>query len=166
MRKIVTILLVLFCLTACQNSKTESASGNEKYLDYCELLSSHSDFKEKSEFFDVSFDIATIEDGYRYYIIVDNPKIAMYNIEAIAIEKGNDYRLNMAANIGIYDKTYAMIPNQANIKEGFVKGFSISAISKNKTPTLYLLVQWTNSDTSITSREYLKVIIDTGEIYE
>ena len=166
MKKVIICLLVLLTLSACGKNNTQKAN-EEKYLDYCELLVTHEEFKDRSEFFDVSSDITNTDEGYRYYIIIDNPKIAMYNIEAVALEKEVDYTVNMAANIGIFEENkYTFIPNQANPDDGFVKGISISGLTTNPSPTLYLLVEWSDSGLNITKREFLKVNISSGENYE
>ena len=162
MKKVLLCLLLLFTLSACKQGN--SSSDDDKYLDYCSLLAEHSGFAAKSEFFDVSTDITAIEGGYRFYIIIDNPKVAMYNVEAIAIEDGVDYSKTMAANIGIFeDNRYTMIPNQANPEQGFVKGISISGISGRSEPHLKLMVQWDSKDLSVTNREFISVLIDNGE---
>lgn len=166
MKKIIISLLVLLVLCGCSKNNAQKAN-EEKYLDYCDLLMTHEEFKDRSEFFDVTSDITSTEEGYRYYIIIDNPKIAMYNIEAIALEKEVDYTKNMAASIGIFEENkYTFIPNQANPDDGFVKGVSISGLTTNPSPTLYLLVEWNDVGLNITKREFIKVNISNGENYE
>ena len=146
-------------LTGCQFIHGNSTIQNsDKYIDLCEVLLNHKDFLDKSEFFDVSYDITKIDDGYRFYVIIDNPKIAMYNIEAIALEKGFDYKNKMAANIGVFeDEGYNIVPNQINVERRYVKGINISGVSQNRNTILYLLVQWNNKDFSTTSREFIKI---------
>ena len=96
--------------------------------------------------------------AYRFYVTIDNPKAAMYNVEAIAIESDVDYSNEMAANIGLFEDTkYSMIPNQTNASKGFVKGVNISGVTKNENPVLYILVTWTNKDASATKREFFKL---------
>ena len=71
----------------------------------------------------------------------------MYDIEAIAIEKGVDYSNTMTANIGIFESDeYHMVPNQSDIDLGYVKGVSISGFTTTENPTLYVLVQWKNKN--------------------
>lgn len=157
-KKIISILLVVFLLSACSNDSTINKSASERYNSMIEQLSSRTDFKSSSEYFDISFDIASIENGYRFYISIDEPKVAMYNIEAIAIEANVDYSNTMAANIGLFeDEKYSLIPNQSYVDKGFVKGVNISGTSENANPTLYVLVVWSNKDLSVTKREFIKV---------
>lgn len=156
--------MLSICLVGCKDNKTIDNFANEKYIDMVELLNQRLDFKDSSEFFDISGDISKINDGYRFYIVVDNVKTAMYNVEVLAIEKNVDYNEVMAANIGIFEKNkYSLIPNQVNPEDGFVKGVSVSGISNGPVDTYYVLVQWHNKDLSITSREYIKLNIRFGE---
>ena len=157
-KKIISILLVVFLLSACSSDSTINKSASERYNSMIEQLSSRTDFKSTSEYFDISFDIASIENGYRFYISIDEPKVAMYNIESIAIEANVDYSNIMAANIGLFeDEKYSLIPNQSYADKGFVKGVNISGTSENANPTLYVLVVWSNKDLSVTKREFIKV---------
>ncbi len=157
-KKIISFLLVAFLLTACSSDSTINKSASERYNSMIEQLSSRTDFKTSSEYFDISFDVASIDGGYRFYITIDNVKVAMYNVEAIAIEENVDYSNTMAANIGLFeDVKYSLIPNQSNVDKGFVKGINISGITENANPTLYILVVWSNKDLSITKREFIKV---------
>lgn len=141
MKKIFTFILVLL-LCGCNVKKTTD-SNDDKYLNMIDTINDHQVFSDSSAFFDISGDVAKTNDGYRYYVIIDNPRNAMYGIEAIAIEKGFNYSLNMAANVGIFeDISYNMLPGQANVDKGYVSGLSISGITTNENPTIYVMVQW------------------------
>ena len=160
-KKIILLSLVLMVLLGgCKSEDTINPSANERYTDMVTQLQDRDVFSTSSEYYDISADISAINDGYRYYIVIDNPKIAMYDIEAIAIEKGIDYSSVMAANIGLFEEEeYSMIPGQSYVEKGFVKGISISGVSENENPTLYLLVSWHNRDLSVTKKEYFKLDI-------
>ena len=123
MKKLFLILIVLLSLCACQDEGKEMANPDDRYMYIIEMIGEHDSFQDASNYFDISAEMAKIDGGYRYYITIDNPRIAMYDIEMLAIEKNVDYRNTMAANVGIFeDKEYNMVPNQANIEQGFVKG--------------------------------------------
>lgn len=167
MKKFFIVLICLILLTGCGKNNTISDSYNDKYLDLIDMLNSNVEFKDSSELFSITKEISQTTDGYRYFIVIDNPKIAMYNIEAVAIEKNVDYSTTMAANAGIFEgEYYSLIPNQTNVDDGYVKGVSISALTDNPTPTLYLLVQWHNKDLSITNRQFIKVDFSQTEVQE
>jgi len=165
MKKILICLLTLFILVGCDLKKDEtSESKNEKYFDYCDLLSHRATFNSKSELFNISSELSKIDTGgYRYFIVIDDAKTAMYNIEAIALVKDSDYKTNMAANIGIFeDKKYSIIPNQVNVADDFVKGVTISGLTDQSDCVIYLLVQWTNKDMTITNREFVSIYLTEG----
>lgn len=135
--------------------KKQTSSDDDKYLNLIETLNDRTTFVEKSEYFDITTDIAKTNDAYRYYIVIDNPKNAMYDVEAVAVEKGVNYTLNMAANIGIFEETdYNLIPGQARPEKGYVSGLSISGVSSVPNPTLYLVVQWYSNKQDIHQEFY------------
>ena len=102
--------------------------------------------------------MANPDDRYMYIIEMINEHESFQTTEILGIEKGVDYRNNMAANVGIFeDKEYNMVPNQANIDDGFVKGIVVSGVSKEPQTTLYIFVQFKNADYSITRSEYFQL---------
>lgn len=160
MKKICLIIVLMMMLCGCNvlENKTESLDSHDRYLNFIEIIKQNESYVTKSDNFDLSAEMARIENGYRYYVTIDNAKTAMYDIEAIAIEKDVNYEQNMAANIGIFEESkYNMIPNQSNPEDGFVKGLVMSGISEKDSTTLYVLVQWKRSDLSTTYREIFKL---------
>ena len=90
-----------------------------------------------------------VEDGsYRYYIILDDPKIAMYNVMMIAVENGVSYQEceTMVPSFGIFEDRVSLVPGQVNYEEAYVKGISISGQSDKDTMDLLILVRWKSSD--------------------
>ena len=157
-RRGLSLLLLIVLLTACDNGGLSKVNSQDLYQDMIELLNEREEFVTTSAVCQVHGEAARIENGYRYYVTFDEPTMAMYDIEALAIEKDVDYSKQMAANIGIFDeKKYSMIPNQVNVKEGYVKGFTISGISENSPVELYLLLQWKSADGGITNSEFIVV---------
>ena len=158
MKKILFCLLLLVSLCACDESGKEVINPDEKYMYIIDTISNNDVFANKSEFFDIDVEMSAINEGYAYYITIDNPRIAMYNIEAVAIEKDVDYTDKMAANVGVFEEQqYNIIPNQTNVNQGYVKGLVISGISANPETTLYLYVQFYNSDYSAIRSEYIRL---------
>ena len=152
------VICILLCLCGCQEDGKQKADPDERYMYIIEMISEHESFQETSNYFDIAVEMAKIENGYRYYITIDNPRIAMYDIELLAIEKNVDYRTNMAANVGIFEeKEYHMVPNQSNPEKGFFKGIVASGISRDPSTTLYIFVQFKNSDFSAVRSEYFKL---------
>lgn len=164
MKKLLLIICLLIGLCGCQEDGKQLANPDDRYMYIIEMIREHESFETSSDYFDIAVEMAKIENGYRYYITIDNPRIAMYDIEMLAIEKDVDYRNNMAANVGIFEeKEYNMVPNQANIDQGFVKGIVVSGISVKPQTTLYIFVQFKNADYSITRSEYFRLDVSYEE---
>ena len=157
-KKIITVLSALILLCSCGEIGRKKADPNERYVLMVETLQEHELFAEESGYFDIGADMAKIDGGYRYYITIDNPRLAMYDVELLAIEKGVNYFSNMAANVGIFEDTkYHMIPNQSNPKKGYVKGIVASGVSSSPETTLYIFVQFKNADHTTAHSEYIKL---------
>ena len=167
MKKLLVFLSIVLILTGCSTIKKNTNDDNERYYNLIEIIKENDNFIEDSNYYDVKVEMATINNGYRYYITIDNAHAAMYNIEAIAIELDTDYSNQMTANIGIFDELeYCMIPNQSNANNGYVEGLIISGTTKNESTTLYLLVQWYNKDYSQQYREFFKLDTYYEALYE
>jgi len=157
MKKLLCLILITLFLTGCQ-SKSDSVDYKVRYENLIKLLEENESYQNDSNYFDLSTDMATIEGGYRFYLTIDHAHAAMYNIEAIAIEKNVDYSSNMAASVGVFEESeYNMIPNQANIDKGYVEGLVLSGTTNNPETTLYVLVQWYNKDYSTQHREFFEI---------
>lgn len=157
MKKLLLILSIML-LCGCQQDGREAADPDQRYSYLIEMIEENERFATSSNYFDIAVDMTRIASGYRYYIIVDEPRIAMYDIEMIAIEEGVDYRNRMAANVGIFEqKEYNMVPNQANSEKGFVKGIVASGVSDKSETTLYIFVQFHNADYSSSHGEFFKL---------
>ena len=164
MRKIITLIMALFLFCGCSQIGKETADPTERYRYLVEMIEEHEAFASASNYFDIAVEMAKIESGYRYYITVDNPRIAMFDIELLAIEKDVDYMNNMAANVGIFEETqYNMVPNQANSEMGYVKGVVASGVTNNPQTTLYVFVQFKNSDYSLSHSEFIRLDANYGE---
>ena len=158
MKKIITVLLVVLLLCACQNKGQKKTDASDRYLSIIDNIFTHNDFVSNSNYFDINAEVAKIDDGYRFYVTIDNPRNALYDVEALAVEEGVDYSKIMAANIGIFeDSEYCLIPNQTNPNRGFVEGVVISGVSTNPEVTLYVYVSFKNEDRSLTRYEYIKL---------
>lgn len=160
MKKIIVILVVLFTLLGCSNVDRENL---KTYEDMASVLNDAKDYVSSSEYFDISVKCATVNDEERYYVTIDNPRIAMYDVKAMAFEDGSDIDVEFAPNVGIFDEIINLVPNQINRNDGFVKGITISGVCRSESPVILCLVQWINEDNSKVYREYFK--FDNSVLY-
>lgn len=150
-------------LAGCGNSSDASL---KQYYDMIENLSSSDDFSFTTNNFSFVYELTNTNEGYRYYIVIDRPRSAMYNVKVVAFEEGFDKEKEFAPNAGIFDERINMLPNQVNIVNGYVKGISISGIAKNDYPILYCLVQWTDANSSKINKEIFKIVTSDNESLE
>ena len=157
MKKLLTLLLVCFLAGCAGNTTKVDTKPDDRYLDMIDLIWAQESYLTKSNYYDISAEIAKIDNGYRFYVVVDNARIAVYDVEVLVVEEGVDYRKTMAANVGIFEESeYSMIPNQANTEKGYVSGVAASGVTADSSSTFYVLVQWKSADRSTTSREYFR----------
>lgn len=167
MKKFILVLTFLLLLNGCQFKKKTTIDNYERYLNLIEIVEENEVFIENSNYYDVDCEMASINNGYRYYITIDNAHSAMYNVEAIAIEPDKVYTDNFAANVGIFDDIeFNMIPNQSNVDKGYVEGLVISGTTDKDEVQLYLLVQWSNEDYSQQYREFFILNTKYEALYE
>ena len=163
MKKILTLIVLLLTICGCKTLSKQDNAPNQRYFSLIDAIKERDNFVETSNYFDINVEMATINEGYRYYVTIDNPRTAMYDVEAVAIEKEVDYTNKMAASIGLFDETaYSMIPNQKNPNKGFVSGVVMSGTTTNPETTLYIFVSFKNEDHSLTYSEYIKLDVKFG----
>ena len=112
------------------------------------------------------YDIALVvnkldEQQYRYDVIIDNPRVAMYDIKALAVV--NDLTIaidkeNMMPSIGILDDShYNMIPNQVDNEKNFVPGLDLSLLSSSSSLRISVMIEWKDSSEINYVREYINL---------
>ena len=164
MKKFIVVLMMCILMTGCNFNVTKDVSVDSRYEDMIELLITNEKFATESNYYDVSYDIVKLNEGYRYYIYIDNPRIALYNVQVLAIEDGIDYSRYMAANVGIFEDTqYHLVPNQTNVDKGYVKGLMISGVTEKSELEIELMVCWSDRVSSTNEREYIQMHLNYVE---
>ena len=86
--RILSVFLLAISLCGCNDAGRETADPNERYAFIIDMIREQEVFSDRSDYFDIAVEMAKIDGGYRYYITLDNPRIAMYDVELLAIEDG------------------------------------------------------------------------------
>lgn len=163
--KTIIISLLLICLCACDKIGSNKVDTTQRYKTIVESIIEHDSFQSSSDYFNISAEVAKINDGYRYYVTIDKPRVALYDVEAVALSMDSDIYSdettidkNMTANVGIFeDKIYNMVPNQVNVDEGYVEGVVISGITTVPQTNLLVYVSFNNKDYSQNHTEYFSI---------
>ena len=167
MKRFLGLCVAMLLLCACQKDETRVAVDEARYLGMIELIESCDAFLPGSNNFDIHTEMAKTDEGYRYYVVIDNPRSALYDVEAIVLVDGVDHEENMAASIGLFEETeYSLIPNQTNPDKGYVAGIVMSGSSEAKDLKLSVLVQWKNSERTLTNKEFFRLETSYEEEHE
>ena len=122
MKKIWIGMMILLLCVACQSS-----SSDEQFQDYYQIkeqLITQHDF-DKDYPFCVRVVFNRIEDVYRYDLIIDQPQVDMYYIEAMAYAHEDDQK--MCPVLGIVDDSIShMKVDYIDKSQHFYKGVQLS----------------------------------------
>lgn len=126
MKKIlICIMISLFCV-ACQSS-----SSNEQFQEYYQVkeqLVTHQNFDQDYPFH-VKVVFNHIEETYRYDVIIDQPEVDMYYIEAMAYAHEDDR--TMCPVLGIVDDSISHLKvDYVDKTQHFYKGVQLSGETK------------------------------------
>lgn len=165
MKKLFSLVLCTCFLVSCQWKPTQAKdTPQDRYLAMASLLENQEILKEKPSNFSLNAELVKNDNQYRYYLILDEPKEAMYNVRVLAMEEGINYQEEMAASAGIFEeKRYHLIPHQYNVEDGFVKGISVSGLSKNKSVVLRVFVRWENASSTEVFRDFYRIVVNLEE---
>lgn len=168
-RKLIHALCALLLLSGCTLKSSPTDQYNTKmdeYETYYTEVYSNGRYEEDSPYFSLHCEMTQVEDGsYRYYVIVDETVIAMYNVMMIAVENGVSYEDcdRMMPSFGIFESRVSLIPGQVNKQDGYVKGITISGECDSDHIDLLLLVRWKSSSGDAMSAYITKTLQYTQE---
>jgi hypothetical protein len=175
-KKIEKILaaLSLLAMTGCSSSEgtvnTVNSADLEKYKSYYEAILSRTEFEGEGSNFTMNLEMTKVSDGgYCYYIVVDEPKTAMYDCAVMAVENDTPYEENkkMMPSLGIFDDSTSLVPGQVNKSDGYAKGLVISGETDEGKVDLKIVVEWSNEKKDKTSSEYLSFhLTPSGAVHE
>ena len=153
MKKIIITCLVLLICSGCH--KVADNKQFDIYSSLKENLSTITSFS-KDYPFQVNLTFKKWENKYLYNIIIDQPKVDMYNIVAMAY--ANEKEEQMCPTLGIFDKdTYSLRVGYVDKSKGFYKGIQLSGECDNK-QSIHLFVQYyTDEEMKDKVEKYIEV---------
>lgn len=163
LKKGLIVLLLVFLLAGCkgQDNKVENEKYNA-YLSYYQSILDYDSKQTSSSNFDISLVVNKVDDGrYRYDVIINNPKVGMFDIEALMIVEDITSSINtteMMPSLGIFeDDSVSMIPGQVDKTMGFVEGIDLSVLSENPTIHVGVMVSFNDKNNTSITREYFSL---------
>lgn len=146
MKKIIVLILSLFLVSGCSGITTADKLELETYKSMYTDIFNATSFKTSSNYFSIGTSLTFLsEANYRYDVVIDAPKVAMYDVEILLIQDNGSlvFSQTMMPSVGIFeDKTYYMVPYQVNPKANFEKGFALNGISVSAPVRLKMAVSW------------------------
>ena len=163
MKKILLYLSLLLLVIGCQNNTHQPEQEKyNSYLSYYQSILDSDIEMSSSQCYDIALVVNKLdEQQYRYDVIIDNPRVAMYDIKALAVV--NDLTIaidkeNMMPSIGILDDShYNMIPNQVDNEKNFVPGLDLSLLSSSSSLRISVMIEWKDSSEINYVREYINL---------
>ena len=131
MKRFFVFLILLITLTGCQNTENQDTISKQlynQYRQYYQLVTSSHNFQTECEECSIQLIInKTTNKQIRYDIIINNPKIEMDNIKAIAyVDKKN----KDIPSIGLLEEdSFSLKPDYVNKEEGFYRGINLSGLT-------------------------------------
>lgn len=158
MKRKLFICLVCLFLGGCSQEKTLEDQQFDLYDEIKEKLMTQDVFEKTGEFH-IALVYNQLESGYRYDIIIDQPKIEMYHI--LAMSYAQEAKDNMCPNIGIFDdENYNLKANYIDKASGFYKGIQLSGIVVHKQSVKVYISYYTDSQKTKKVEKYVEVFED------
>jgi len=159
MKKLSLFFLVLILMSGCASGISADQLKIETYKTmYTDILNA-TGFKTASDYFAVNAVLSDLGSGsYRYDVIVDEAKVAMYDVEILLIQDDGSLVISdtMMPSLGIFeDKTYYMIPFQVNTEANVVQGIDLNGLSSALPIRLKMVVQWKDANNAV-FKEYFQ----------
>jgi hypothetical protein len=165
------ILLVLLSLSACSFDTQEylSQENYARYQAYYTSIFDNDRFITFTEAYEIDRVFTKIDSQYRYDIIIDNPAIAMYDIEVMVVENDIIFERaeKMMPSFGIFESLETnMIPFQVDVDKGYAKGIILSGMVDVPIVELKVMVAWKDYAKLNTTREFFMFNMDYERMQE
>ncbi len=166
MRRLMIALTLCAALISGCHRQSEEDIYRVNYEAYCRSLAEATKFSPMSKYYSVSGAMSELPDGtYRYYVFVDEPKVAMFDVVVLAVESGMEYASSgkMMPSSGIFGTPCSMIPYQVNKENGYVKGIMLNGECAEDHVSLRVMVEWKDRTRKNTNREFIELSLSMAE---
>ena len=165
MKKFLTLILLIL-LAGCSDKEKIFNENMKKYESAWKVLLNENQFRNSSRHFDIMAEIYKEDKGYSYLIQINNPKIAMYDVEVMVIENKEPYSIKekMLPSSGIFDEPVNLVPNQVRKDSDFREGVLLGRDElESPKVTLQVQVSWKNYTKVDTFKEVFELQLQYEE---
>lgn len=159
------VLFLLLSLSACSFDTQEylSQENFKRYQAYYTSIFDNDRFITFTDAYNIELVFTKIEEQYRYDIIIDEPAIAMYDIEVMVVENDIVFERadKMMPSFGIFELNESnMIPFQVDVDKGYAKGIILSGMVDVPIVELKVMVAWKDYAKLNATREFFMFNLD------
>lgn len=125
--------MLCLLITGCKvNENKINNKYDIQYKKYTQKLIEQREFSDRSDEFSIRLVLNKINDNEtRYDIIIDSPKINMYDLQAIAKVENDDE--SSLPSLGILeDESFSLVPGIVDKTKGIYRGVNLSGVTKEK----------------------------------
>lgn len=142
MRKLPIICMcALFLLGACTTNDRSTKELKNAYDSFVDSILDNNGLQTTDIPFTHTLTVEKDSEGkYRYEIKIDDPRVAMYHIQMMVVDKNTSGEYPY---IGLStEDVYHMVPHQENKDKAFMKGIILGGTSENSKVALDVQVTW------------------------
>ncbi|MEG0469511.1 MAG: hypothetical protein RR562_06335, partial [Longicatena sp.] len=118
MRKLIVLWIAMIMLVSgCSNTKIDDKENMKNYENFIDTVMTNQGIESKIIPFDYKLNVYKQKDNsYQYELLVSNPRSAMYNVQAIAVNPDVDSNTNVHPCLGLLGEDaqldFHMVPFQ------------------------------------------------------
>lgn len=147
MRKLgIFCIMIVVLLSGCKRSTKKEQEMLNNYKSFMEAIIDNKGAESTNIPFEHRLEVTKSKDGmYEYSVTIHNPKVAMYDIEMMVLNKNIDASKEWMPNLGLTDdvnEKYTMIPFQSKKEDGYYSGVQLGGQSSSPKFTLNVMVTW------------------------
>jgi len=157
-KKAILFLLIIFLTSCASNANSILEEENfSRYQAYYTSIFDNDRFIRQPQNYNMDVVFTKIDNKYRYDIIIDEPIIAMYDVEVMVIENDQAFERTekMMPSFGVFEREEKnMIPHQIDIEKGYVKGIVVSGLVDSSVVELKIMIGWKDYSKLNSFREF------------
>lgn len=143
MRKLLVLCIAgLLLTTGCSKHNSNEKDFQNTYDSFVDSILDNNGAESNDIPFSHNLQVVKESSGeYRYEITIDQPRVAMYNIQMMVVDKNTSGEYPFIGLLSDEDQ-YNMVPFQENKEKNFVKGIILGGVSANPKFSLHVQVSW------------------------